>query len=281
MVRQFKLINSTGLEWDLMRHDSFLADPAGLGLAKENEYMPIGSTYELTKNNPAQKTPAFRMIFKNYEIFRKFSDFIAYTPLKLAYLPAYSSAEWAYLDGSFSFLDKTEIDGDLKRLACDCTFEATSMWYIPRPARKTADDVESPKKYPYKYDYQYADELNGYIRVFNGASESSSALISILGPITNPSWYVSVNNDVLASGSVEVNIPEGNKMIVNSKDGHLEVAEYNASTNAFIRNLYQFTDFDRETFVRFPPGNSVLFIAGTNEGSINAWVEIEEVHDTL
>ena len=111
--------------------------------------------------------------------------------------------------------------------------------------------------------------------------ESAPATLSIMGPITNPAWYVSVNNDVVASGAVTAEIPNGDKLVVNSKDGYLEVAEYTVSSNEFVRNLYQFTDFDRETFVLFPPGNSTLFVSAESETKIEAWVQIEEIHETI
>jgi hypothetical protein len=101
-----------------------------------------------------------------------------------------------------------------------------------------------------------------------------------MGPVVNPSWYVSVNNEVVASGSVTATVPDGDKIVINSKDGYLEIAEYTLE-NVLVRNLYQFTDFSRETFVLFPPGNSVLFISGSSEDPIEAWVQIEEVHDTI
>ena len=280
MVRKFKLINSTGQEWDLMCRDSFLFEPDGLGLDKENEYMRIGSTYEMVQEIPSQKEISFTMIFKTYEGYRQFASFITYKPLKLAYKP-YASSDWGYLDGSLTSVSKSEIEYDSHRLKCECTFTGHSLWYIPKPAKKTADDVDSPKRYDYTYDYTYADELNGFIRIFNDSSDNSPGKITIMGPITDPTWYVTVNNEVIASGSVAINIAEGNKLVVNSKDGYLEVAEYEIATNTLIRNLYQFTDFTRETFVMFPPGNSILFITGTNPGSIDARVEIEEVHDTL
>ena len=278
MIRQFKLINANGAEWDLMRKDGFLYDPDGLGIAKSNEYMRIGSTYELVQRLSAQKQVSFTMIFASYAVYRSFADFVVYAPLKLAYNPG---PEFAYIDGEITALGKSEFNHNTFRLECSATFTATSLWYIPRAARKTSDDVENPKKYTYTYDYTYADELNGYIRVNNGASEDSPAIISIMGPITNPAWYVSVNNDVIASGSVTADIPADHKLVVNSKDGALEVAEYIAATNEYVRNLYQTTDFSKETFVMFPPGNSVLFISGTTDGSINAWVEVEEIHETV
>ena len=203
MVRKFKLINANGAEWDLMRKDGFLYQPGGLGVAKENEYMRIGSTYELVQRLSAQKQISFVMIFASYAVYRSFTDFCVFAPLKLAYNPG---PEWAYIDGELTNLGKTEISPDSGRLECDGTFTATSLWYIPRAARKTSPDVESPKRYNYTYDYTYADELNGYIRVTNNASEDSPAVISIMGAINNPSWYVSVNNDVIASGSLAMNI---------------------------------------------------------------------------
>lgn len=277
MVRKFKLINSEGAEWDLMRNDGFLYTPEGLGISQDNEYLRVGTTYELIQRLSAQKTINFQMIFSSYAVYREFSRFIVYAPLKLAYMPI---NEWAYLDGDITALDKGEFNPNTRKLECPGTFTATSLWYIPRAARRTADDVENPKRYDYGYDYTYADAINGYINVVNDSNEDAPAIISIMGPITNPSWYVSVNNDVIASGSVTATIPEGDKLVINSKDGALECSEYTTG-NEYVRNLYQFTDFSRETFVLFPPGNSVLFISGTSEDPIEAWVQIEEVHDTI
>jgi hypothetical protein len=277
MVRKFKLINSDGAEWDLMRKDGFLYAPDGLGINQENEYMRIGSTYELIQRLSAQKAFNFTMVFSGYDVYREFSRFIIYAPLKLAYMPL---NEWAYADGDITVLEKSEINHESRRLECDAVFTATSLWYIPRAARRTSPDVESPKRYDYTYDYTYADAINGYIAVVNDSNEDAPATISIMGPVVNPSWYVSVNNEVVASGAITATVPRGNKIVINSKDGYLEVAEYTAE-NVFVRNLYQFTDFSRETFVLFPPGNSVLFISGSSDDPIEAWVQIEEVHDTI
>lgn len=277
-VRQFKLINARGAEWDLMRKDAFLYSPDGLGVSQSNEYMRIGNTYKLIQRLAAQKAVGFQMVFKSYALYRQFADFIIYHPLKLAYMP---QNEWTYIDGDITAMSKTEIDKDTGRLISNCTFTATSLWYIPRRAQRTSDDVENPKKYTYGYDYQYADAINGYINVVNNSNEDAQGVITIFGAITNPSWYVSVNNDVVESGSVTADIPEGHKLVVNSKDGQLEVAEYNADDDTFIRNLYQATDFSRETFVHFPAGNSVLFVSGTTESQIVAYVQIDEVHDTV
>lgn len=278
MIRKFKLINANGAEFNLMRRDAFLYQPDGLGIDQSNEYMRIGNTYELIQRLSSQKAVSFTMVFKSYAIYREFADFIIYQPLKLAYMPM---NEWVYIDGDITNMGKSEIDYRTNRLICETTFTATSLWYIPRRAQRTADDVPDAKKYTYSYNYTYADAINGYINVVNKSNEDAQGVITIFGEISNPSWYVSVNNNVIESGTVNAVIPAGNKLVINSKDGHLEVAEYVADTDEFVRNLYQSTDFTRETFVHFPAGNSVLFVSGTTDDPIVAYVQIDEVHDTV
>lgn len=278
MIRKFKLINANGAEFNLMRRDAFLYQPDGLGIDQSNEYMRIGNTYELIQRLSSQKEVSFTMVFKSYAIYREFADFIIYQPLKLAYMPM---NEWVYIDGDITNMGKSEIDYRKNRLICETTFTATSLWYIPRRAQRTADDVPDAKKYTYSYNYTYADAINGYINVVNKSNEDAQGVITIFGEISNPSWYVSVNNNVIESGNVNAVIPAGHKLVVNSKDGHLEVAEYVADTDEFVRNLYQSTDFTRETFVHFPAGNSVLFVSGTTDDPIVAYVQIDEAHDTV
>ena len=87
MIRKFKLINATGAEWDLMRNDGFFYAPEGLGVAQDNEYMRIGSTYELVQKVAAQKAVNGTMMFSSYSVYHEFSRFIVFAPLKLAYMP--------------------------------------------------------------------------------------------------------------------------------------------------------------------------------------------------
>lgn len=276
-VRKFKLINANGVEWDLMRKDAFLYEPSGMGIAKDGSYMRIGTSYENIDMVQAQRTLSGTMVFKTYAVYEQFAAFLNYTPLKIAYMPR---STWAYMDGEITNLEKTEIDKDTHRLLCSMTFTGTSMWYIPKKAVRTADDVVGAKRYNYIYDYVYADQINGYINVTNNSSESAPAKISIFGTITNPAWYMSVNGNVITSGSITATIPSGNKLVVNSKDGNLELAEY-TTANVFVKNHYQNSDFSKVTFIRFPPGNSVLYVSGDSVDPIEAWVEIEELHETV
>lgn len=289
--RKFKLINASGREWNLMQRNAYFSDPEGLGLGFDTEYMRIGQIYEQIQSASAQKTVSGNMLFKTYTDYRAFADFISDDPLRLAYMP---QNEWYYLDCSVTGMSKGEKDRN-HWLTCPITFTATSMWYIPKRAERTSDDTKYPKKYIYSYavqedeqgvptgviGYTYADELNGVIRINNSSSEDSPCIISIAGPITSPTWYLTVNNEQVASGSVNAMIPDGHKLVVNSIDGQLEIAEYVADTNEFVRNLYQAQDWSMENFIAVPPGGSVITISGETAGSISAWVEVREVHETI
>ena len=277
--RQFKLINGQGNTWDLMSKQSLFINPQGLGYELSTDYLRVGSVYELIESFANQKEVSGEMVFANYEVYKNFTEFVNIAPLRLGYMPL---EEWAYMDVLMTSIDKSEIQYDGSRLICPVKFTGSSKWYIPRTAKRTSDDVDNPKKYDYSYDYQYADELNGVIRINNQSSEESPVIITIFGNIENPAWYLTVNNKQIASGEVNAIIPADHKLVVNSNDGELEVAEYVSETDEFVRNLYQYVDFDRETFIDVPQGNSVITITGNTGGSsISAMVEVKELHETI
>lgn len=276
-MRKFKLINANGEEFDLMRKDAFFHAPEGLGSAKAYEYMRAGTAFEATDFFEDQKSVGGEIVFANYSVYDEFIRFIAFTPLKFAYMPL---NEWAYLDGELVTLEKTEISEKLDVLVCPIEFLGTSLWYIPREATQTDPSVEDAKLYDYTYNYTYADTLNGVLLINNLSAEESPLKITIFGQIENPTWTLTVNDKQVGSGAVTATIGNGNKLVINSKDGELEVTEYTAA-NVFVRNLYQMTDFSRQTFLYAPSGTSQLTITGIIEGAINAWVEVEELHETV
>lgn len=277
-MRQFKLQNALGDTFDLMRKDAFFYTPDGLGFRQDAQFMQIGGSYKLIETESAQKTPAGVMVFKDYTVYQEFAKFISYTPLKLMYKPI---SEWFYLDCIVSNLGKAEIDHTTHRLQCNIDFTATSKWYIPRIATRSGVETVDAKQYTYSYNYTYADAINGIINIVNNSTEASPLIITIMGDITDPTWSLIVNNSVVQSGMVEGNIPSGHKLVINAKDNELEIREYDAVTNEVVANQYQNSDFNRENFIYAPVGASTLRVAGNVAQTIDAWVEIEEIHETV
>lgn len=277
MVRQFKLQNALGQTFDLMQRDAFFYSPDGLGFRMNSEFMQIGGSYQLIETEAAQKTPAGIMVFKNYAKYQEFVKFITPTPLKLMYKPL---NEWAYLDCIVSSLSKAEIDYKDNTLKCNIDFQGLSKWYIPRAVKRSGVETVDAKKYTYSYNYTYADSVTGVINITNNSSEDSPTIITIMGEITNPAWALIVNNKTVQSGAVTATIDTGNKLVINSKDNQLEIAEYTAG-NVFVRNLYQYSDFTLDNFIYAPVGQSVLRVTGSVQDTIDAMIEIEELHETV
>jgi len=277
MVRQFKLQNALGQTFDLMQRDAFFYSPDGLGFRMNTEYMQIGNSYQLIDTESAQKTPAGIMVFSTYAKYQEFVQFITPTPLKLMYKPV---NEWAYLDCIISSLSKAEIDYRDNRLKCNIDFQGLSKWYIPRSAKRSSVTVVDAKKYNYTYNYNYADAITGLINITNNSSEASPTIISIMGEITDPAWSLIVNNQTVQSGAVSGTIASGNKLIICSKDNQLEIAEYTLN-NEYVRNLYQASDFTLDNFIYVPVGQSTLRVTGSVQDTIDATIEIEELHETI
>ena len=142
-------------------------------------------------------------------------------------------------------------------------------------------EVANAKKYTYTYDYQYADAITGIIEITNNSAVDAPAIITIMGEITDPAWTLIVNNQTIQSGSISGTIEAGHKLVINSKDNSLEIGEYDATTNEFIANRYQDSDFNLQNFIYVPNGASTLRVSGSVLDSIDAWVEIEELHETV
>ena len=277
MTRQFKLINNLGASFDLMRRDALFYTPDGLGFRFDQEYFRIGNSYQLIDTESAQKVIAGVMVFASYQVYEEFVDFITHTPLKLAYMPL---NEFAYLDCEVTRLDKAEIDYRDRKLKCNIDFTGSSKWYIPRQVLRTSPVVTNGKVYTYNFDYTYADSANSTINITNDSTEDSPCIITIFGPITNPTWSLIVNNQTVQSGAVLGTIGNGNNLRINSNDNDLTLAEFDAMGN-LVSNKYPESDFTRENFIYVPPGRSTLFISGTTSDGVNAWIEVREIHETI
>lgn len=276
-MRQFKLINSTGAEFNLMRLDAFFNSPDGLGFSMDNSYANIGTVYEITEEKSSQKAVTGEMIFKGYRQYKEFIKFISYKPLKLAYKPL---DEWAYLKCTVTRLDKSEISSSTNLLTCAIDFTALSKWYIPRRAMTSDGDSTNIKKYTYRYGYTYVETASGEFRIINEGTEECPSILTLFGNCVNPNWVLSQNGKTLIKNGLNVEIPSNHKLIINSNDNEREIAEYTLDGTLY-RNLYQKIDFDNKAFIVIPIGESMLRVTETSGNEVNAILEVEEVYETI
>lgn len=277
-MRKFTAVNAAGKTFNLMRKDAFFCTPKGLGVEYANTYMRAGSAYIATKRDVAQGSISGKMIFSSYSAYREFARFASRQPIKLNYSP---NGTTYTIDTLVGELTKDEISYRTNRLECDIVFDCLTLWYIKKPGVwSSQSDATGGKVYDFIYNYTYAGASANQIALHNNSLIDSPLLLTIFGTVYNPSWRVYLNGEAVSSGSVTATIQSGNKLVLNSADNNLEIAEY-TNTDEFVRNLYQTTDFSKSTFVYIPPGSSLLTLESSDGGDILACAEVFELYETV
>lgn len=256
MVRRFKLVNGSGAEWDLMRFDAFFHAPDGLGFSRTITSIRAGFDYIQTDEFLNQQAVTGEMVFDGYAVYREFVDFITDAPLSVGYAP---QNDWYFRTCAVQSIGKTEIGGE-GRLICPITFLCSGMWHETASANSIVSDIDSPKVYPYGYNYNYFESTLGSILISNGALESP-IILSILGPVENPTWSLQQGGEVIANGTVTANIAEGHKLVVDARPDSMQIAEYTLG-GEYVQDLYSASDFSTERFLYAPAGDSVISVSG-------------------
>jgi len=267
-VRQFKLINDSGQEFDLMRTDAFFHAPDGLGFDIGFDVVEIGDSYLAAHERIEQKQVSGEIVFAGYSQYSEFMAFISGSDmLRLAYKP---QSTWYYLDCRIASLGKTEISTS-QVLICPITFLAFSTWYASVVAQQAETPTDVGKVYSYIYPYVYIDSELAEVRL-NGILVASPLKIHIFGACTNPSWALSQGGEVIARGAVSVSISADQKLVVDANPSSMEIALY-TSGNAYVADEYQASDFSTARFIYAPVGDSTLTITAES-GDIQAVVEV-------
>lgn len=275
-MRKFKLINSDGSEFDLMRRDAFFSDPSGLGMDRSFEQIAAGYDFIETDSELEQKTISGEMVFAGYAQYTEFIAFCAKSPLTFCYMPA---NEWFYVSCKIEKIEKGEIDQS-RVLLCGIDFLCFSTWYSSETVAKTADDPNIGKIYSYAYPFTYTDTTAGSILINNDGGIDSPCRIHIMGACKNPSWSLIVGGKIVASGKLTIEIADGNKIVIDSSPASAEIAEY-TTKNVYVKNLYQYSDFSTARFILIPPGASKLAIQHDGAGELNAFVEVKRIATTV
>ena len=271
-MRKFKIINADGLEFDLMRKDAFFNLPTGLGFSISDESFSTGFGWIETESELEQGVISGEMVILNYSVYSEFSKFCAKEPLVFCYAPAGS---WFFRDCKISKLDKGDIDEKTHRLVCPIDLLCYSVWYDNKWVFKATTAENDGKTYNYKYPYVYSETTAGAVTLLNTGAIQSPCRIHVQGVVVNPKWALTVNGVVTQRGEINITIPNGNKLLVDSTAQSMEIAEY-THNNEFVRNLYQYSDFSTSRFIFAPPGTSVLSFSHEGINEIQVYVEVKE-----
>lgn len=274
-VRQFKLRNKTGLEFDMMRKDAFFWEPTGLGWGETVSTAPVGNSYHITNQQINQPAPTGSMVFAGYKQYEEFLQFCQVGGLILCYMPI---STWRYLK-VFITIEKAEISHESRRLVCSVTFQSTSQWYedavfyvpqqnVDAEAKLYADEYDDQ----YAYTYRYEDSTAGGITITNGPL-SSYFKITFVGPTTNPEWRLYVNDQLQKSGKITATIQEGHKLIVNCIPSEYSIIEYDENGDVY-KDRYGDSDWTTERFFEIPGGDSLMVFTDSSQDLPTAYLEV-------
>lgn len=268
-VRQFNLTNANGQVFDLMRTDAFLYKPDGLGWGVDTTVMAVGDSYVVTDTEPEKPAPSGQMVFAGYAQYNEFLAFVQIGGLTLGYN---TLGKWIYLDVSLS-ISKGEIDEKSMCLLCDVNFTSLSSWYEKLKAFQT-QDTGGGKTYDYTYPYTYTSSTAGTIDIANG-NLPSYPKITIFGPVTNPFWALYQGDTRLQTGRINITVPDGNKLVIDSHPATMEIAEYTRD-GQFIANRYGDSDFATARLFMLPAGKCSVVFTQDGVGVVDAFVEVKK-----
>lgn len=213
-VRQFKLINALGREYDMTRPDALLHAPDGLGWGTERTVNRLGMTYIGINEKEIHQSPSGEMVFRTYEEYGTFLSFCQQGGLVLCYKPIDT---WYYCECLIS-IQKSEIQWENNHLICPVQFTLLSYWY-EKVVAQTAEPPEpvepnyatvtgDPAVFNARYSYPIKDlsvaiqggqDLNGYDKPWVGGRGKNK-----LPPIESQT-YNGITFDVAEDGTITVN----------------------------------------------------------------------------
>lgn len=267
-VRQFKLINGYGAEYDMTRPEALLHAPDGLGWGTERTINRLGQTYIRIDEREIHQQPTGEMVFRTYEEYRNFLAFVQVGDLQLAYMPRNT---WYYVRCLIS-INKSEIKPEHNHLICPVTFTLTSYWY-ERVVAQTSEPEQSEdsKTYAYTYSYQYGA---GTVNAFDiDLALPSYFKLTIFGERTNPLYRVVQNGDIVKSGKVNATIGSAQKLVINTNPKEMEIRLYTLSGTR-ISNQYGHSDFNTERMFALPSGTIQLQVLTDDETPPKVMVEV-------
>lgn len=188
-MREIKLVNNEGEEFDLTRPDACLQDISGIGMEIEFETVRIGQCDVVVDEQP-QYNPVSGMIpFMDMEPYTEFLQFIAKRPITLAYKPKNA---WYFTSVHVSVVEKEEITPVDEYAETDVDFYRLGPWYSTLRIDPYSDTTAA-KRYTYTYPYRYVDSTAPGILLQNPSGQESPCTIEIYGPARNPRWELVKN----------------------------------------------------------------------------------------
>lgn len=104
--------------------------------------------------------------------------------------------------------------------------------------------------------------------------------LSIFGPSINPSWVHMVNDKLVATGKMNMTIPDGKKVVVDATRIPYSIKMMNRD-NTDPEDVYQKSDFSTQRFVLLDKGSNTIRAVHETGEDIKIIVERRELYETV
>lgn len=276
-MREFKIENAKGENFDMNRVDAFFVQPEHMGTQKEMEFVQIGNEFKEIRNVQSQVNPSGTMSFKKYDQFEEFIKILRYPPFKLWYKPR---DQWFFKKVLLGMLGKGEISNDTNRLECEIVLNSLTQWKKESTFYKCKESSGAGKTYPYSYQYAYTEDEIGSVKINNLSGQSQYCKIVINGPAQNPAWTLIKNGVMVENGRLRISIEQEERIVVNGLPTEREIAVY-SKENEFIKNIYETSDFYTQRFITIPEGECTISFSNETQNVLSAYVEMEEAYECV
>lgn len=252
-MRKFAIVNSLNESYELNDIRNFFHSPGGLGFTRNTEFVKIGNTYEIIKEENEQPTPTGQICFKDeplspaYSKYIRFTRFLTQTPLTLIY----ESDKNHKIDVVPYVIEKGEISKPLG-LNINITFKAISLWYDE--AEK--DGAES-------------------VEILSDSTKESACHIEIRGTLTNPIWVQELNGVQIATGQVTVSLNEDDTLHIRSDTNPYQL--YIEDSVGIKTDLYANSNFSTQRFFTLKYGENTIKCTGATNIKVTGRLSYETV----
>lgn len=271
MIRQFSLQNEQGVVYSLMDvKRGFLYEPEGLGVEYDYSYSRIGSAWINNEKEVSQEAIEGTLIFAD-KPYLGAAEFIGFAiPAHKLTLIYQTDAGTYYRDVDLISMEKTEI-GEGGVLQCPVTLMPVSLWYLPRNLFvQMGFSSARGLRYTYTLPNRFVNFGIGEATIINDGQVDAPFKVEVQGPLTNPEFTLSVNNEDMFTLAITDDIEATETLVYSSRDGALTC--HKVAANGDIINLTDALDISNANFFKIPVGTAKLRL--TTETQISNPVSI-------
>lgn len=256
-MKKLILKNVIGEAYDLINSSVKTFQLTGLGFSDESTYARAGRNYVLTERIMEQRELGLTVLFyQSADVgYKEFVIFCRKSPLTLFYQN--DSGEYR-VTCDVKTITKTDRKG-YSIYGCSLSLLCLTDWYRVVSAYNSGE-VTGGKTYNYTYNYQYSDGVAESVRIDSETTEDSPCKIMIYGPCENPSWRHYVNGELIATGSMDGDVPTNRILVIDSTTIPFSITEQDLLGN-LTADRYQACDFGTERFFFLQNGSNIISVS--------------------